>query len=127
MLTIMINPVIYDFGVRTSATMNRSKDTTCTRGLSRMGRNHIHMANGGPGGAGVISGMRLGPPIVITVDVRAAMQDGVQFFRSDNNVILSPGPILPRHFAKVKRVERWDRGRDCDRDPRKAKVPKLAN
>ena len=60
-------------------------------GLSRMKRNHIHFAAGELGADGVISGMRSSAQVYIYIDVHSAMKNGIQFFRSANNVILSPG------------------------------------
>jgi len=78
-------------------------------GLSRMKRNHIHFAAGELGADGVISGMRSSAQVYIYIDVHKAMKDGgIQFFRSANNVILSPGNadgiIESRYFKTVKNV-----------------------
>ncbi|KAK9472900.1 phosphotransferase KptA/Tpt1, partial [Dipodascopsis tothii] len=73
-------------------------------GLSRMRRHHIHLAAGLPGSEGVISGMRTSSAVYIYVDVAAAMRDGVVFFRSANNVILTEGVdgvLPPQYFARV--------------------------
>lgn len=71
-------------------------------GLNRMNRNHIHFATGLPGEMGVISGMRYSCEVAIYVDVFKAMADGVRFFRSSNNVILSKGihdsGVLPSEY-----------------------------
>ena len=42
-------------------------------GLSRMERNHIHLAAGEPGTEGVISGMRQSAQVYIYIDVAKAM------------------------------------------------------
>ena len=60
-------------------------------GLSRMARNHIHLARGMPGDAGVISGMRKSCEVVIWVDVARAVASGLRFYTSENGVILTPG------------------------------------
>ena len=85
-------------------------------GLSRMKRNHIHFARGlpnsgaaaqlaeesstgGSGGGGssewgiggVMSGMRSNVQLLVYVDAAIAMQSGVIFYISDNDVILTPG------------------------------------
>ena len=60
-------------------------------GLSRMKRNHIHFAAGELGADGVISGMRSSAQVYIYIDVHSDLKNGIQFFRSANNVILSPG------------------------------------
>mmetsp|Transcript_27098 Transcript_27098/g.45386 ORF Transcript_27098/g.45386 Transcript_27098/m.45386 type:complete len:276 (+) Transcript_27098:363-1190(+) len=71
-------------------------------GLSRMKRNHIHMAIGVPGDDDVISGMRSSSQVIIHVDVKNAMMAGVKFFRASNGVILTKGVnddgILPVTF-----------------------------
>ncbi|KAL3800781.1 hypothetical protein HJC23_001618 [Cyclotella cryptica] len=94
-------------------------------GLRRMKRNHIHFATGLPATCTVtsedgtqqnctekkkkfspISGMRTSSQIYIYVDGRKCAADGVQFYRSDNGVILTAGTkdegILPvKYFKKV--------------------------
>ncbi|KAI7825399.1 putative tRNA 2'-phosphotransferase [Gamsiella multidivaricata] len=76
------------------------------QGLSRMGRNHIHMAAGLLGEHGVISGMRSQSSLYIYIDTAKALRDGVKFYRSPNNVILSDGKdgdgiIAPEYFVRV--------------------------
>ncbi|XP_023331577.1 tRNA 2'-phosphotransferase 1 [Eurytemora carolleeae] len=77
-----------------------------TQGLSRMNRQHIHMSAGEPGDEGVISGMRHQSQIFIYIDVKMCLEAGLKFYRSSNNVILSPGDqegfIKPQFFAAVK-------------------------
>lgn len=76
-------------------------------GLSRMRRNHIHMAVGLPGDNQVISGMRRSCDVYIFINVPLAMKDGFEFYRSENNVILSPGKgphgVIPlTYFERVE-------------------------
>lgn len=83
-------------------------------GLNRMKRNHIHMARGIPGEDEVISGMRKSCEVVLYIDVKAAMEAGIKFYKSSNEVILTQGlndsGILPAEFiAQV--VERNKRPR----------------
>ena len=77
-------------------------------GLNKMKRNHIHFAAGELGSDGVISGMRKSTQVYIYIDVHKAMNDGIKFFRSANNVILSPGNaagvIDCQYFKSVKNV-----------------------
>lgn len=74
-------------------------------GLSHMSRMHIHFAPGEPGKEEVISGMRKSADLYIYIDMPKALADGLKFYRSSNNVILSPGNenglILPKYFSKV--------------------------
>jgi len=77
-------------------------------GLSKMSRNHIHLAQGVPG-SGVISGMRKSSQILIYIDVQKALDAGIEFFLSDNGVVLTPGNkkglLEPTFFRRVERVE----------------------
>lgn len=74
-------------------------------GLSRMKRTHIHLAPGLPGEEGVISGMRKDCDLAIFIDVTKALSDGIQFFCSDNGVLLTAGDtegkLLPKYFSKA--------------------------
>ncbi|EWC44020.1 hypothetical protein DRE_01372 [Drechslerella stenobrocha 248] len=70
-------------------------------GLKRMGRTHIHCAAGLPKASidpetgeevpGVLSGMRFDAEVLFYIDVEKALQDGIKFWRSDNDVILTTG------------------------------------
>lgn len=77
------------------------------QGLSKVARNHIHLANGLPED-GKIRGMRSTAELFVYVDVIAAMADGVQFYKSKNDVILTIGldgwmPV--KYFSKVVRID----------------------
>ncbi|KAI9487531.1 MAG: phosphotransferase KptA/Tpt1 [Benjaminiella poitrasii] len=74
------------------------------QGLSKMNRNHIHFAIGLPGDPNVKSGIRNTSNIFIYIDTEKARQDGIKFYKSKNNVILSDGIkgiIAPKYFRKV--------------------------
>lgn len=74
------------------------------QGLKRMTRNHIHFAPGMPKEQGVISGMRGNCDVIIQIDLAGAMKDGIKFFVSSNNVILTEGVdgvLIPKYFKKV--------------------------
>ena len=70
-----------------------------------MNINHIHFAAGATGEEGVIIGMRRSSEVLIFIDSEKAMESGIKFYRSKNNVILSPGDIngaiKPCYFSKV--------------------------
>jgi len=72
--------------------------------LSRMDRNHIHLATGLPGASGVISGMRSSSEIHVFVDMAAAIGDGIVFYRSPNGVILTEGLDGKLPLKYVQRV-----------------------
>ena len=87
-------------------------------GLSKMKRNHIHFATGLPKNiisegeskrreeekkAAPISGMRATSQIYIYINGERCARDGIQFFRSDNGVILTAGNdegLLPVEYFK---------------------------
>jgi len=75
-----------------------------TAGLSRMKRTHVHFAPGTPQD-GVVSGMRATSTVLIYVNVQKAMDAGLKFFKSANDVILcggdANGVISSEFFEKV--------------------------
>eukprot|EP00124_Ichthyophonus_hoferi_P003064 Ihof_evm5s243 gene=Ihof_evmTU5s243 len=74
------------------------------KGLSVMNRNHIHLAPGLPKHDGVISGMRASSELYIYINMKLALDDGMPFYRSANNVILTPGfnGFIPvKYFSQV--------------------------
>lgn len=73
-------------------------------GLSRMSRQHIHLAAGLAGDQTVVSGMREHCQVLVYVDTAKAMADGITFYRLANGVILTEGiaGVLPtRYFLSV--------------------------
>lgn len=72
-------------------------------GLKRMSRSMIHFAPGLPGDKEVISGMRGSCDCYVFVDVKKAMADGMKFWKSDNNVILTDGfdGIIPPKYLHI--------------------------
>ncbi|TRM65404.1 KptA family-domain-containing protein [Schizophyllum amplum] len=92
-------------GIAVHGTMNDAWNAISKQGLSKMKRNHIHLAQG-VGGDNVISGMRKSCQVFIYVDVDRAIAAGIRFFLSDNGVVLTEGDEqghLPRKFfSKVE-------------------------
>lgn len=79
--------------------------TIRTAGLSRMRRQHVHLARGLPGESGVISGMRASCELLVWVDVSRARAAGMRFYESDNGVILTDGfdgTVAPEFFSRVE-------------------------
>lgn len=99
-LTIDTAPSQAIHGTYTDA-WNQIKNT----GLSKMARQHIHLAENMPDGITVISGMRSSCQIAIYIDIKRAIKDGFKFYRSANGVILTPGDqdgfLSPKYFIKV--------------------------
>ncbi|GAV61132.1 PTS_2-RNA domain-containing protein [Cephalotus follicularis] len=80
-------------------------------GLRRMRRLHVHFSCGLPTDGEVISGMRRNINVLIFLDVRKALEEGMKLYISDNKVILTEGfdGVVPvKYFEKI---ESWpDRG-----------------
>lgn len=78
------------------------KDT----GLNKMNRSHIHFAISDDFTIGNLkqSGIRSNCQVLIYLDMRKAMDDGIEFYMSDNKVVLSQGidgVIDKKYFIKV--------------------------
>jgi len=70
------------------------------KGLMKMSREYIHCASGLPGE--VKSGMRADCDIFIYIDMEKAMADGIKFYLSKNDVILTQGVngiLDPKYFT----------------------------
>lgn len=72
-------------------------------GLNKMGRTHIHLAKGKFGE--VKSGVRKSVEVLIYIDLKKALEAGLEFFESDNGVVLCEGPIPSEYFSHVIREE----------------------
>ena len=80
----------------------RYLDAIMTKGLSRMRRQHIHMAKGFFGE--VQSGYRKDCDVLISIDVEKSMREGgLKFYESGNGVVLSEGDnngCIPAQYFK---------------------------
>ena len=88
-------------------TYNKFWKSIKSQGLKTMTRNHVHLAPGYPGEKEVISGMRKNCDLFIQLDMEKAMADGMVFYLSKNNVILTSGfdkVIHPKYFKLVKDI-----------------------
>ena len=76
------------------------------QGLNKMNRTHIHFASGMPRDEGVISGMRTSCTVYVFIDAVKCSSSCLDFFRSDNGVILcagleNTGTLPPDFFSHV--------------------------
>lgn len=73
-----------------------------------MERQHVHFATGLPESGAVVSGMRKNVDTIIELDLPAAMEAGLKFYRSVNGVILCPGDdagyVRPEFLKSVSRA-----------------------
>jgi len=80
-------------------------------GQGQVFRNHVHFAPLDPWDKRVISGMRYDCEIAIYINLRRALMDGVPFFKSENQVILSPGVdgcVHASYIEKIIDLQTWD-------------------
>ncbi|OCH96356.1 hypothetical protein OBBRIDRAFT_708771, partial [Obba rivulosa] len=96
-------------GIAVHGTNKKAWESIREQGLSKMKRNHIHLAQG-VAGSGVISGMRTSSQILIFIDIQKAMDAGIKFYLSANGVVLTEGDakgfLKPEFFARVETSER---------------------
>lgn len=73
-----------------------------------MKRQHIHLAKGTPDDRTVISGMRHNAQVHVYIALKKALAEGLEFYESENGVILTPGNdkgfLEPKYFSKVVNV-----------------------
>ncbi|GLT51931.1 hypothetical protein SLA2020_253020 [Shorea laevis] len=92
-------------------TYKKNLESILESGLKRMNRLHVHFSCGLPTDGEVISGMRRNVNILIFLDVRKALEEGMKLYISDNKVILTEGfdGVVPvKYFEKI---ESWPDGR----------------
>lgn len=72
-------------------TYKKNLQSILDSGLKRMERLHVHFSSGLPTDGEVISGMRKNVNVLIFLDVRKALEDGMKIYISENRVILTEG------------------------------------
>ncbi|KAL8028292.1 hypothetical protein ABFX02_14G149600 [Erythranthe guttata] len=91
-------------------TYKKNLESILEGGLNRMKRLHVHFSCGLPTDGEVISGMRRDVNVLIFLDARKALEEGMKLYVSDNKVILTEGfdGVVPvKYFLKI---ESWPRG-----------------
>jgi 2'-phosphotransferase len=83
LLTKLLNPITGVF----HGTYKTNLKSIQSTGLNRMKRQHIHLAKS----FDAVSGQRSNCNLIVYVDMKKAMEDGIDFFESDNGVILTEG------------------------------------
>ncbi|KAI3416811.1 2'-phosphotransferase [Psidium guajava] len=85
-------------------TYKKNLQSILDSGLKRMQRLHVHFSSGLPTDGEVISGMRKNVNVLIFLDIRKALEDGMKIYISDNRVILTEGfdGVVPvNYFDKI--------------------------
>ena len=112
------------FAVMTWRRLLNTPTTAEKEGLSRMKRNHIHLAQAAsttdaisgihillalPLGTHIVAGLRKSAQILIYIDIPKALSSGLQFFLSDNGVVLTEGDdtghLKPEFFLRVENTK----------------------
>ncbi|KAK4800776.1 hypothetical protein SAY86_021263 [Trapa natans] len=101
----LLKPIISadEVTVCVHGTYKKNLKSILENGLNRMQRLHVHFSRGLPTDGEVISGMRRDINVIIFLDVRKALEDGMKLYVSDNQVILTEG------FDGVVPVKYFDR------------------
>uniref|UniRef100_A0A1J3EFM6 2'-phosphotransferase n=2 Tax=Noccaea caerulescens TaxID=107243 RepID=A0A1J3EFM6_NOCCA len=88
-------------------TYRKNLESILASGLKRMNRLHVHFSCGLPTDGEVISGMRRDVNVLIFLDIKKALQDGIAFYISENKVILTEGidGVVPVDY--FQKIESW--------------------
>ncbi|XP_021280584.1 tRNA 2'-phosphotransferase 1 isoform X2 [Herrania umbratica] len=88
-------------------TYKRNLESILESGLKRMKRLHVHFSSGLPTDGEVISGMRRDVNVLIFLNVRKALEEGMKLYISDNKVILTEGfdGVVPAKY--FEKIESW--------------------
>ncbi|CAN7007865.1 unnamed protein product [Brassica oleracea var. botrytis] len=88
-------------------TYRKNLESILASGLKRMNRLHVHFSCGLPTDGEVISGMRRDVNLLIFLDIKKALEDGIAFYISDNKVILTEGVdgVVPVDY--FQKIESW--------------------
>lgn len=105
----LLKPILSaeEFPVCVHGTYKRNLDSILASGLKRMKRLHVHFSRGLPTDGEVISGMRRDVDVLIFLDVRKALEEGMKLYISDNKVILTEGfdGVVPSKY--FQKIESW--------------------
>lgn len=97
LLTLLEEPINGCF----HGTYNKNLNLIKKNGLSKMKRHHIHLAESET----AKSGRRYDTNVKIYINMSLAMSEGIKFYRSANNVILTPGDsegyLKPKYFSDI--------------------------
>ncbi|OEL33598.1 tRNA 2'-phosphotransferase 1 [Dichanthelium oligosanthes] len=103
----LLKPILSadEVSVCVHGTYRKNLDSILQSGLKRMARLHVHFSSGLPSDGEVISGIRQNVNILIHLDVKKALEDGLKLYISDNKVILTEGfdGVVPvKYFEKIE-------------------------
>jgi len=102
---------VKDYPVVVHGTFVKSWKSIKKSGLSKMKRNHIHLAASDDLTV-VKSGFRSSCEVLIYIDMAKAMEDGILFYMSSNGVILTEGIdgiLSTKYFSQVLEAKTYRR------------------
>ncbi|CAD5332482.1 unnamed protein product [Arabidopsis thaliana] len=88
-------------------TYRKNLESILASGLKRMNRMHVHFSCGLPTDGEVISGVRRNVNVIIFLDIKKALEDGIAFYISDNKVILTQGIVGVLPVDYFQKIESW--------------------
>lgn len=101
----LLTPIqnIFQYPVVVHGTDKKAWESIQKTGLNKMNRNGVHFSIGYAKEGQVKSGMRLNCQVFVEVDAVCAFYNNVPFFKSKNNVILSPGidGVVDKEYFKI--------------------------
>ena len=103
---------IRDQGIMPQALLAQEQGRSGKGRKGSEGRRHVHLISEEDRGQDVMSGFRENATMVIAVDARHAMRQGVQFYRSRNGVVLTSDRIPPAsilHYESLRDHQKYDR------------------
>ncbi|GFP95003.1 tRNA 2'-phosphotransferase 1 [Phtheirospermum japonicum] len=103
----LLKPILSheEVSVCVHGTYKKNLESILEGGLKRMKRLHVHFSRGLPTDGEVISGMRRDVNVIIFLDVRKALEEGMKLYISDNKVILTEGfdgAVPVKYFQKIE-------------------------
>ena len=78
-------------------TAEKNLDSIFLEGLTKRNRNHVHLSKDIE--TSIKVGTRHGKPIVLTIDTKAMLDDGIRFYLSENQVWLT-NYVEPKYISK---------------------------
>lgn len=105
----LLKPILSaeEVSVCVHGTYKKNLESILQEGLKRMKRLHVHFSCGLPTDGEVISGMRRDVNMLIYLDVKKALEEGIKLYISDNRVILTEGfdGVVPAKY--FEKIESW--------------------
>lgn len=99
---------VEDFDIILHGTFIEFKKDICSKGLSVMSRQHIHMIS--LSSPDPFKMLRQEIDLFVIINVKQALQDGIKFYISTNNVVLSEGNdehvIPPKYLTFIDRIKK---------------------